>query len=92
MGDLSVSDLLTVVGNAGLTLALVEVVKRTLAMSDAAVDRFGPIVALAIAVVLAVAAAVVLHADLAQAVLTGVVSGTTSIGIYKVAQRIVPGD
>lgn len=88
--NLSVSDLLTVVGNAALTMALVEVVKRTLAMPAAAVDRFGAVIALVIAIALAVAAAVVLHADLAQAVLTGAVAGTTSIGIYKVAQRVVP--
>lgn len=85
MEGLTLAQLTTVAGIASATALLDEVLWRTLAASEAAKDRFGPIAALTTGVVVAVLASLVLGIggpDLAQGVVNGAVGGLAAIGIH----------
>lgn len=84
--DASLEMLVTVGGNAAVTVALVAVIRKALDMSPAAVDRFGPLLAILVGIVVAEFGALALGQsgrDLAAAVLTGLVSGLSSQGLYN---------
>lgn len=96
--DPSLEALLTVAGNAPVVIVLVEAVKLALGLSPASVERFGPLLAIVVGIVVAEFAALALGQsgrDLSRAVLTGLVSGATAMGIYNigapVASRILGG-
>lgn len=84
---LSVSDLLTLAGNAIVVVIIVEIVKRAASLSDETVDRFGAILACGIGAGLAFAVAVLLGRDLPQAVLTGFLAGALAAGLFDVAAK-----
>ena len=84
---ITIAALTTVTGVALATTLVDKLIWTTAAASDAVTKRFGPIVAVATGVVLAVAASLTLHiggSDLGQAVINGVVGGLTSAGLYDV--------
>jgi hypothetical protein len=78
----TVSALLTLVGNGIIVTLVVELVKRTAALSDAQIARFGPVLAIATGIVLSLAAAAYLARPLADAVMLGFVSGAVASGLY----------
>lgn len=85
--EVSVADLLTLVGLTPIVMIFVEAVKRFLALTDAAVKRFGPVLSIGSGVLLAEAAAGWLitqgtAVDVGQAALTGAVAGAISAGLY----------
>ena len=82
---LSVSDLLSLAGNAVVVAIVVELLKRTLEWSDATTKRWAPLVSCASGVLLAVLAAALLSGDVAQAALTGFLAGALAAGLYDVA-------
>jgi hypothetical protein len=86
---LTLADLTTLAGLAIVTAIFVELVKRTLALSEEATSRFGPVLAVVIGIVVGVVAAVVTGAFIPQAVLTGFLAGALAAGLYDVvADRI----
>ena len=88
----TIASLLTVIGNAAVVTLLVTLIKRTLALSAAQVDRFGPLLAIGCGVALAVLAGLITgltREDLAQAALTGFASGALSMGLYSLAGNTV---
>jgi uncharacterized YccA/Bax inhibitor family protein len=83
---LTVNDLLTLGGAAVVVTIVVEVIKRAAAMNDAAIARFGPLLSVAIGVVVCMAAAFAQNASYAEAALTGLLAGATASGIYSFAK------
>lgn len=93
-------DLTTIGGVALATFLLVEVITRALAWAKPLKDRFGPILAVGVGVVLAEAAVATglapTRADVLAAFLLGLAGGTSAIGIHdiglgNVADTLVPG-
>lgn len=85
--DLTVADLLTLVGLAPVVMVFVELLKRTLAMTDAAVKRYGPVLSVGSGILLACAAGGWLITrgqviDLGQVILTGFAAGALAAGLY----------
>lgn len=92
--DLTLADLTNVAGAVVLVTILVEVLKRALALTDAAVDRFGPALALGLGVVIVVAATLltvpITAAAIGQAVLTGLLAGAGAMGLSDAVGTILP--
>ncbi len=88
MSDLTIANLTSVAGAVVLVTILVEVIKRAAALTSAAVDRFGPALAIALGVVVVVAAtlltAPITPAGVGQAVLTGILAGAAAAGLSDV--------
>ncbi len=87
--NVTVPDLLTLAGLVPIVMVFVELVKRTLAMTEAAIKRFGPLLSVASGIVLASAAGAWLvtqgtAVDWGQTVLTGGVAGALAAGLYDV--------
>lgn len=84
--DPTLETLLTVAGNAGVVIVLVEALKSLLALTPAQTDRFGPALAIVIGIVLAEFAAISIGqtgSNLSQAVLVGILSGSSAMGFYN---------
>lgn len=93
----TVADLLTVAGLAGLVWVLFEVVvKRAMGVTPEWVDRFGPVVAICMGIGLALAAGVYLQfaqaqaIDYGQQVLNGLLAGFSAMGISDSVGSILP--
>jgi hypothetical protein len=87
--EVTVADLLTLVGLTPIVMVFVEAVKRLLALTDATIKRVGPVLSIGSGVLLALAAAGWLTTqgqvvDIGQAVLTGFVAGSLAAGLYDV--------
>ncbi len=87
--EITVADLLSLAGLVPVVMVFVELVKRTLAMTEAATKRFGPLLSVGSGILLALAAAgwlmtQGLPVDLGQTVLTGGVAGALAAGLYDV--------
>ncbi len=88
--EITLDQIATVAGNAGITAILSELFWRTSGASGATRDRFGPIAAVTTGVVLALAAAGFLattavgRADIGAALLVGLQGGLMSMGIHDV--------
>lgn len=83
----TVGSLLTLAGLAPVLAAFVELVKRTLGLTEAQTSRFGPILSVASGILLALAAAgwqttQGISVDAGQAALTGALAGFASAGLY----------
>ncbi len=83
---MEVADLLTLGGAAIIVTIVVEVVKRTLAMTEAQVTRFGPLLAIVIGIAATVGASIAQNAPLDAAILTGLLAGATASGVYSFAK------
>lgn len=96
--DPTVENLTTVAGLAGVTFVVVEIVLRAWAPSAATKDRFGPLLAVLIAVALGEIATAVLQIsgdglapiELLQAFITGLVAGSSSMGIHDLVDSAAP--
>ena len=87
--EITVADLLTLVGLTPIVMVFVEAVKRLLALTEAVIQRVGPILSIGSGILLALAAAGWLRTqgtavDLGQAVLTGFAAGALAGGLYDV--------
>jgi hypothetical protein len=88
-----VSALLTITGVSVVTVIIMEIVKRAAQMSEASVKRWGPLLAVGIATVLAVLALFVINGtaidgeSVLQAILTGIMGGAASAGIYGMTSK-----
>jgi len=80
---MEVNELLTLGGAAIVVTIMTEVIKRATALSEAQVTRFGPLLSVVLGVGVACAAAVTQSADIAAAVLTGLLAGASASGIYS---------
>ena len=92
--QLAMGQFVTLTGGAALITAIVEVVKRTFAWTDAATQRFAPITSIAVGVVLfvlvtAATAAAMTGAIFAGAALGGIVAGMYACGIYNLGGKTV---
>lgn len=91
-----VSALLTISGVTIVTVIVVEVIKRAVAMSEAALDRWGPLLSIGVATILAVLALFVLNGtvldgeSVLQAVLVGIMGGAAASGIYGTVRAQTP--
>ena len=75
------SDLLTVGGLTVVVAIVVEVIKRAAAMTDAAIERFGPLMAVVVGVIVGGGVALYQAQDVAQAVLVGLLAGASAMGL-----------
>jgi uncharacterized YccA/Bax inhibitor family protein len=87
--EVTVSDLLTLVGLVPIVMVFVELVKRTFALTTEAIKRFGPLISVVSGIALGLLAGGWLYTqgqtiDWGQAVLTGFVAGALSAGLYDV--------
>jgi len=87
--NVTVADLLTLVGLTPMVMIFTEAVKRLLALTDATIKRVGPILSIGSGILLALAAAGWLTTqgqivDVGQATLTGFVAGALAGGLYDV--------
>ncbi len=77
-------------GASVLTAALVEAIKRILALSESTQDRVGPLLALVVGVAVVLFAQFGLDlwakADIVAGVFTGIFAGLSAIGLYKTVQ------
>lgn len=89
--SLALAQFATLTGGAALIVALVEVIKRTLAWTDATTSRFAPITALVLGIVLMLVLAVASGpvANWAEPILGGIVAGLYSQGLYSTAAKPV---
>jgi hypothetical protein len=81
---MQLADLLNVGGLAVVIVLALQIVKPLL--SGDQIAKWTPSLAVALGVIVAVAVALVLAADPAQAVLTGFLAGTSAVGLYSVAK------
>lgn len=79
------ADLITLAGASVVVGILVEIAKRALGWTAATVDRFGPLLAVVIGLVLVTSAGIAQGADPLQSALTGLLAGATSGGLYDLA-------
>lgn len=88
---MAINELLTLGGAAIIVTIVVEVIKRALAMSEAAITRFGPLLAVVVGIVTAGLAAVSLPgSDISSAILTGLLAGASASGIYSFTKSTTP--
>ena len=87
-GDLATTDLLTVAGATVVVSIIVGVVLRALNLSPESKDRFGPLIAIGIGVVVVGAAALYSGADIGQALLTGLLAGSAAMGLYDTVKSV----
>lgn len=89
--DISPADILGLGGASVIVTIIVEVILRAWNPDDASKNRFGPLVALVIGVVVVVLFAVLQAAPIANAILTGLLAGASAMGIQNVVtQTILP--
>ena len=87
----AVSGLLTFGFLSVVTSAVVEVILRAWRPSAEQKDRFGPLLAYIVAIILAVAAALYLNADVFEGVLLGILVGWGAMGVHDTAAAAIPG-
>lgn len=85
--DMATQDLLTVAGLGVATSLIVSVITRAAPSIDT--QRFGPLLALGVALLIAVPTAIYLGADPIQALLTALIAGTSASGIYDTTKTTV---
>lgn len=82
----TVEQALTFAGLSILTTAIVEIILRAWQPDGSTKDRFGPLLALAVALIIVIAAAFYQQADLFTAVLTAIMVGWASMGVHDTAR------
>lgn len=84
---MQINDILTVGGAAVVVVPLVQVLKAYVA------ERYVPLLALVVGIVVVVAAALahIYAQDLGNAVLTGILAGLAAQGLYKVQGGVIVG-
>jgi hypothetical protein len=91
------AEAVTTIGGAAIVVnILFEVIKRALAWNPVTLDRFGPLLAIALGVFVVVVASIAFNligdgATLFVACYNGVAAGLIAIGLFKVADNTVFG-
>ena len=85
---MEVSGLATLGGVAIVVTILVEVIKRAAAMTEEAIARFGPLLAVVLGCAIAIGAAAYTGGDLVAGALTGLLAGASASGIYSYAKGV----
>ena len=95
MTTATLADLTTVAGIATVVTILTQIILNAADLSDLASDRWGPLLAIMLGVVVAVAAAFALgqtgSQDISQAAYTGLMGGATAIALHGVATKSAIG-
>lgn len=86
---MSTADLLTVAGLSIVTTLIVKIITSAWKPTADQIDRFGPLLAVVVALVVAIPAALYTGADPIQAVLTALIAGSSAAGIYDVTKTTV---
>lgn len=89
--------LTTVAGAAIVVTVLFEVLKRAIKPSPDTLDRFGPLAAIALGIIVVIAASFAFNviadgAGLFVAAYNGAMSGLVAIGFFKVADNTIMGN
>jgi len=92
MDELVISDLTTVAGLSLVVTLIVAVIKKAAAWDTAFEDRFVPLLAVGLGILLGGGAALYLGQDPVQALLTGLLAGTASQGIQQTLTKVRPAD
>lgn len=87
---LTPSDVLTIGGASVVVNIVVFALLKLFAWTAAQKDRFGAILAIGAGFIVVGGFALVQHADIASAALTGILAGAASIGIYDTATSVIP--
>ncbi len=90
MEDIVISDLTTVAGLALVVTLIVAVIRKAAAWEPAFEDRFLPLMAVGLGVLIGGGAALYLGQDPVQALLTGLLAGTSSQGIQQTLTKVRP--
>lgn len=90
MPDLSVADLTTLAGATIVVTLVVEIIKRAVAWPPEFEDRFVPLLAVFVGIVIGGGAALYLQADPVQAGLNGLLAGCASQGLHQVLAKVRP--
>jgi hypothetical protein len=85
---MEVSELLTLAGAAIVVTILTEVIKRALALSEAQIARFGPLLSVLLGVAVCVGASLYAGADIVVGALTGMLAGASASGVYSYAKAV----
>lgn len=92
MDPTQVQALGSVAGVAAVTFLVVQIIKPALAWPQATQDRFMPLIAVLIGVVLGIVGTVAFGAidrvSVVQAVLTGLFGGSTAVGLYTTGKAL----
>lgn len=91
MNEPTVGMLATVAGVALITTIIVEVILRAAAVSGATKDRFGPLLALTVGVVLSVVGGLATGVDPVTAFLTGILGGASAMGTHDTVDSLASG-
>lgn len=86
---MTTADLLTVAGLAIATTLVVKIITSAWKPTVEQLDRFGPLLAVGVALLLGVPAALYLGSDPVQAVLTGLIAGASAAGIYDTTKTVI---
>lgn len=86
----TVDQLITVAGASGITWLVTQIALRALAPAPATIDRWGPLLSVAVAMAVVFIGTFALgltgSRDLVQAAITGLVAGTGAAGIHDLAK------
>jgi hypothetical protein len=95
MTTATLSDLTTVMGIATVVTILTQIILNAANLSDDSSNRWGPLLAIGLGVVVAVGASFALGmtggTDLSQAAYTGLIGGATAIALHGVATKSAVG-
>lgn len=94
---MDISQFLTVAGGGAVIVALVEAIKRALKWDQEQTVRFAPLLAIVLGIVITVVGTLALPIDplvgllasIFGAVLQGIVTGATAVGIYNLGAKEV---
>ncbi len=92
MDDLVISDLTGVAGLSLVVTLIVAVIKKALAWPPDFEDRFVPLMAVGIGILVGLPAALYVHGDPVQAILTGLLAGTAAQGVQQTLMKVRPAD
>lgn len=91
MDSATVASLATVAGAAAFVAVLLQLILNTLQLDSATQDRFGPLMAVGLGILVTVVASFTIgtHAsqDLVQAVVNGILAGLSAIGLHGVVTK-----
>jgi len=93
MDTATVSDLATVAGAAAFVAIVEQLILNAWKPSTDVQDRVGPLLAVALGIVTVVGATLTIgaagRADIVQAVVNGIIAGTTAIGFHGIVTKTV---
>jgi hypothetical protein len=86
--DFTYEMLATVAGCSAFTVIVLQVLWHTVQPDPAFKDRFGPVVAIAVAILTALGASLVIGGDPTGAILTGITAGFAAMGLHDLGDSV----